>query len=336
MRIEQNYSLEHHNTFHIPARTRWFMEYDSEEELNRILRDEYFQECPALHIGGGSNLLFVNDYSGIIIHSAIKGISLTEETPGSVLLRVGAAECWDDVVAYAVSKGWGGVENLSHIPGETGAAAVQNIGAYGAEIADVIETVEAYNRLTFEKHVFTNEACRYGYRRSFFKENHHDPYIVTHVSLRLQKTPVYRCDYGNLRNALVGFEISLRTVRDAVIRVRRERLPEPEELGNAGSFFVNPVISGAQFEALNERFPEMPSYPLPDSCVKVPAGWLVEKCGFRGKRKGNAGVYEKQALVLVNCGGATGGEIATLAEDINLAVSDTFGITLVPEVRYVY
>ncbi|MDR1525760.1 MAG: UDP-N-acetylmuramate dehydrogenase, partial [Tannerella sp.] len=332
MRIEQNYSLEHHNTFHIPAKTRWFMEYENEAELVRILRDEYFRECISLHIGEGSNLLFINDFNGIILHSAIKGISVAEESSRSVLLRAGAAERWDDVVAYAVSKGWGGVENLSHIPGETGAAAVQNIGAYGMEIKDVVETVETYNQLTFEKRVFTGDECQYRYRHSFFKEDNHDPYIVTCVNLRLQKQPEYKLDYGGLRSALPGRGggVSLQAVRDAVIRIRRDKLPEPEELGNAGSFFVNPVIPGVQFRALKEQFPEMPSYPLPDDRVKTPAGWLVEKCGFKGKRQGPVGVYEKQALVIVNHGGATGREIAAFAETVSRAVDDTFGIKLVP------
>ncbi|MDR1115707.1 MAG: UDP-N-acetylmuramate dehydrogenase [Tannerella sp.] len=336
MRIERNYSLKHHNTFHIPAETRWFVEYENEEELDRILRDEYFQECISLHIGEGSNLLFINDYDGIIIHSMIKGISLADEASESVLLRVGAAERWDDVVAYAVSKGWGGVENLSHIPGETGAAAVQNIGAYGVEIKDVVETVETYNQLTFEKRIFTNEECHYRYRHSFFKENRRDPYIVTRVNLRLRKTPVYRLDYGNLRDALKDGEVSLPSVRDAVIRIRREKLPEPAELGNAGSFFMNPIISGAQFEALKAEFPDMPSYPLPDGRMKASAGWFIEKCGFKGKKHGNVGVYEKQALVIVNHGGATGSEIVAFADVIGQAVNDKFGIMLVPEVRYVY
>ena len=184
MRIEQNYSLAEHNTFHLPVKTRWFMEYASEEELGRILRDEYFQECFSLHIGGGSNLLFINDFNGIILHSCIKGITCVKETDSEVFLRVGAAEVWDEVVAYAVSRGWGGIENLSLIPGETGAAAVQNIGAYGVEIKDVIESVEAYNQLTFEKRVFSREECAYGYRDSFFKDEQHDPYIVTYVTLR--------------------------------------------------------------------------------------------------------------------------------------------------------
>lgn len=310
------------------------MEYENEEELERILKDEYFQECLSLPIGEGSNLLFVNDFNGIVFHSQIKGITVAEETQETVLLRVGAAEHWDDVVAFAVSKGWGGIENLSHIPGEAGAAAVQNIGAYGAEIKDVIETVEAYNQLTFEKKRFANAQCQYGYRHSYFKETDHDPYIVTYINLRLQKNPQYKLDYGNLTDALKGRELSLSTVRDAIIEVRRNKLPEPEELGNAGSYFMNPVIPQMQFDELKNAYPHMPSYPVGDH-VKVPAGWLIEQCGFKGKREGNVGVYEKQALIIVNHGGATGDEVATFAESIRQSVYKTFGISLTPEVRYV-
>jgi UDP-N-acetylmuramate dehydrogenase len=246
MRIEQNYSLEKHNTFHLPVKTRWFMEYETEEELQRILHDEYFQECLSLHIGGGSNLLFINDYNGIIIHSRIKGISISAETDEYVSLRVGAAEIWDDVVAYAVLKGWGGIENLSLIPGEAGAAAIQNIGAYGMEIKDVIESVEAYNQLTFEKRTFTNTDCEYGYRNSYFKN---DPHIITYITLRLSKNPSFSVNYGNLKEELTKYpEVTLETIREAVITIRRQKLPDPEVLGNAGSFFMNPIITAEHFE----------------------------------------------------------------------------------------
>ena len=216
MRIEENYSLEKHNTFHLPVKARWFMEYTNEEELGRIFRDEYFQECLSLHIGSGSNLLFINDFNGVILHSQIKGISVAKETDDSVLLRIGAAEKWDDVVAYAVSKGWGGIENLSGIPGEVGAAAVQNIGAYGTEIKDVVETVETYNQLSFEKRMFTNEECLYSYRDSFFKNEHNDPHIVTYVNIRLSKKPRFSVNYGNLKEELAKYpKITLQAVRDA-------------------------------------------------------------------------------------------------------------------------
>ena len=335
MRIEQNYSLKDHNTFHLPAKTRWFMEYENEEELERILRDEYFQECLSLPVGEGSNLLFINDFDGIVLHSQIKGMVVLEDTPETVLLRIGAAEHWDDVVAYVVSQGWGGIENLSHIPGEAGAAAVQNIGAYGVEIKDIIETVEAYNQLTFEKKRFTNAECRYGYRHSYFKETDCDPYIVTYICLRLQKKPQFKLDYGNLTGALKGREISLQAVREAVIEVRRCKLPEPEELGNAGSYFMNPVVPQVQYYDLKNKYADIPSYPAAEGFIKIPAGWLIEQCGFKGKKYGNVGVYENQALIIVNYGGATGDEIATFAETIRHSVHEKFGILLVPEVRYV-
>jgi UDP-N-acetylmuramate dehydrogenase len=335
MKIEQNFSLLDYNTFRVKAKTRWFMEYSDEDELLRILRDEYFRECLSLHIGSGSNLLFVNNFNGIILHSRIKGIELADETADEVLLRIGAAELWDDVVSFAVSKGWGGIENLSLIPGETGAAAVQNIGAYGMEIKDVIDTIEAYNQLTNEKRIFKNHECKYAYRHSFFKEIDHDPYIVTYVTLRLQKHPAFKTDYGNLCEALKDSELSLSSVRDAVIEIRRKKLPDPAELGNAGSFFMNPVESAEKFGELKALYPEIPSYPAGEGRVKIPAAWLIERCGFKGMRVGNVGVYDKQALIIVNHGNATGDEIATFADTIINTVNEKFGITLTPEVRYV-
>lgn len=312
------------------------MEYNTEEELERILRDEYFQETVSLHIGSGSNLLFIDDYFGIILHSAIKGISLVEETDDSVLLRIGAAEMWDDVVAYAVSEGWSGIENLSHIPGESGAAAIQNIGAYGVEIKDVIETVETYNQLSFEKKIFTNEKSQYAYRYSYFKNEHNEPHIITHINIRLSKKPSFSLQYGNLNEVLAGYnDITLSNIREAVIAIRKQKLPEPEDIGNAGSFFMNPVISVQQFEKLKNNYPEIPSFPAGDNNVKVPAAWLIEQCGFKGKSHGEVGVYEKQALILVNLGNANGHEIALFAESIRMAVADRFGIELIPEVKYV-
>ncbi len=335
MRIEKNYSLKEHNSFRLPVKTRWFMEYESEEELRRILQDEYFQECLSLHIGEGSNLLFINDFDGVILHSAIKGIEVVEETAECVLLRVGAAEHWDDVVAYAVSKGWGGIENLSHIPGETGAAAVQNIGAYGVEIKDVIVSVEAYNQLTIKKKIFSNEECEYGYRDSFFKKKDCDPYILTYVNMRLKKNPEYQLNYGNLETVLKDKTLSLQTIRDAVISLRSSKLPDTEELGSAGSFFMNPIIPEEQFREIQACYPEVPSYPATEGHQKIPAGWLIEQCGFKGRRKENVGVYEKQALVIVNYGEASGNEIAMFAEEVSGAVNDKFAIRLVPEVKYI-
>jgi UDP-N-acetylmuramate dehydrogenase len=336
VKIEENYSLENKNTFHLPVKARWFMEYESESELEKILQDEYFQELLSLHIGSGSNLLFLNDFNGIILHSAIKGITKVQETADEIVLRIGAAEIWDDVVAYAASKGWGGIENLSLIPGETGAAAVQNIGAYGVEIKDVIETVEAYNQLTFEKHVFTQEECRYEYRHSFFKDEQHDPYIIMYVTLRLKKQPVFNLEYGDLKQTLASCDpLTPEKVRNAVMNIRRKKLPDPDELGNAGSFFMNPTVSQSQLEQLKQSHPSIPFYPAKDGNAKLSAGWLIDQCGLKGKRFDTVGVYEHQALVIVNFGGATGNEIALLAEHIRDEVNRRFGVLLTPEVKYI-
>ncbi|MDR1402111.1 MAG: UDP-N-acetylmuramate dehydrogenase [Tannerellaceae bacterium] len=336
MRIEENYSLLTHNTFRLPVKTRWFMEYDNEEELGRILRDEYFQECISLHIGCGSNLLFINDYRGVILHSRIKGIRLMEENEQTATLRIGAAERWDDVVAYAVSKGWGGIENLSHIPGEAGAAAIQNIGAYGVEIQDVIERVEACGQLSFGKRIFTKDECQYGYRYSFFKNEQNDPYIVTHIVIRLNKKPVYTLQYGRLAETLARWPVlTPARVRDAVIAIRKEKLPDPNQTGNAGSFFTNPFITRRHFDKLTAQYPGIPCYPAGGDKVKIPAAWLIEQCGLKGKNHGQVGVYHKHALALVNLGDACGREIALMAESIRSAVKDRFDIELTPEVKYI-
>lgn len=336
MRIEENYSLLAYNTFHLPVKARWFMEYENEEELGRIVRDEYFQECISLHIGCGSNLLFINDYRGIILHSQIKGIQLMEENEDTALLRIGAAEIWDDVVACAVSKGWGGIENLSNIPGAAGAAAIQNIGAYGVEIKDVIESVEAYNQFSFEKRIFTKEECQYGYRYSFFKNEHNEPHIVTHILIRLNKKPVYALQYGELKETLAGYPaITLSHIREAVIAIRKEKLPDPGIIGNAGSFFTNPFITEQHFNKLKAQYPDMPYYPASNNQIKIPAAWLIEQCGFKGKNHGQVGVYGKHALALTNLGNANGHEIALVAESIRSAIKERFDVELTPEVKYI-
>lgn len=335
MRIEQNFSLEAYNTFHLKVKTRWFMEYDSEADLEKILHDEYYQECFSLHIGSGSNLLFLNDINGIILHSQIKGIEKVKEDDEYVYLRVGAAEKWDELVDFTVKKGWSGAECLSLIPGEVGAAAVQNIGAYGAEIKDLVENVEAWSKFSFQKKIFSNQDCHYAYRYSYFKDEQSEPYIVTYVTLRFVKHPVFNIRHGALHDALDGKELTPSVVRDAVIAIRQSKLPDPDVLGNAGSFFMNPMIPADQYASLLKQYPDIPCYPSEPGKVKVPAGWLIEHCGLKGKNYGNVGIYEKQALVLVNLGGATGDEIALFAESVRNLVQDRFGIDLRPEVKYV-
>ncbi|MDR2233416.1 MAG: UDP-N-acetylmuramate dehydrogenase [Tannerella sp.] len=333
MEFKQHYSLENLNTFQLPVIARWFVEYENEDALEVILNGSFFHEQRSLHIGRGSNMLFLNDFEGVILHSSMRTVVKVEETGNSVLLRIGAGKIWDDVVAVAADNGWWGIENLSLIPGETGAAAVQNIGAYGVEIKDVIETVVAYHKKTSEKRVFSNAECEYGYRRSVFKS---DNYIITYVFIRLQKNPVYHLDYGNLREVLGSTEaLTIKKVRDAVISIRRQKLPDPAKLPNAGSFFMNPIVTQDRFEQLHENYPDMPHFAVNNGNIKLSAGWLIEQCGLKGKRMGAVGTYEQNALVIVNHGGASGREIAKFASYIQQTVQQVFDIELTPEVKYV-
>jgi UDP-N-acetylmuramate dehydrogenase len=336
MRISENYSLLKHNTFHLDVKTRWFVEYENEEDLQKLLRDEYFFSQQFWHIGQGSNLLFLNDFNGVIVHSAIRGIEVLSEDEEYVRLKVGAAEDWDTFVAYCVGEGWGGIENLSLIPGEVGSSAFQNIGAYGVEASDSIEEVHAYSLQTGEKKLFTREECNYSYRHSFFKEEENRGlYYITHVVYRLNKHPQFHLDYGNVGNALAGKPVTLQTVREAIIAIRESKLPNPEIIGNAGSFFTNPYICIAHYEGLKKYYPDIPCYPVNDEVVKVSAAWLIDQCGLKGKTCGGAAIYEKQALIIVNQGNATGKDIADLAEIVCREVKKKFSIELQPEVNYI-
>lgn len=336
MKRFENYSLLTHNTFGMDVRAALFFEYDTNEELRALLNSKDFaRHNRFIHIGSGSNLLFGADYDGIVMHSAMRTIEKIAENDDHVLVRVGSGYVWDDFVAYCVNQGWAGVENLSAIPGEVGASAVQNIGAYGVEVKDVIATVEAM-ALDGTIRTFTNEECHYGYRDSVFKRELRGQYIITHVTYQLEKTPTYRLDYGDLRARVEAHgEPALQAVRDAVTSIRNSKLPDPHILGNAGSFFTNPVIPRTQYDTLKEKYPTMPSYPIDEEHVKVPAGWLIDSAGWKGKALGRAAVHDKQALVLVNLGGATGQEVMTLAEHICKDVYNIYGIHITPEVNYI-
>ena len=314
-----------------------FIEYDSVEELKQILRDYSLEGDRWLHIGAGSNLLFTGDYPGIVLHSCIRGFEVVAEDAETVIVRVGAGEVWDDFVAYAVSNEWYGAENLSLIPGEVGASAVQNIGAYGVEAKDLIVEVETIEVATGKERVFRNEECGYAYRESVFKLALKRQHIVTKVSYRLRKTRSYHLDYGNVRAELEksGCALTLSNVREGIIKIREAKLPDPKVQGNAGSFFMNPIIPYAQFEALSARYPQMPHYEVDAQRVKIPAAWMIDQCGWKGKQMGRAGVHHKQALVLVNLGGATGKEIIRLSEEIQKSVSDKFGVSISPEVNFI-
>lgn len=329
---KNNYSLLGHNTFGMDVRCRRFIEFISAEEaaetLPGIAKDDY------LLLGGGSNVLFTKDYEGTVIHSAIKGI---EEQPhgDSVVLRCGSGENWDGIVEYCVSRNYHGAENLSLIPGDVGASAVQNIGAYGAEVKDIIESVEAIEIATGKSFTFTKEKCQYSYRHSRFKTEWRNRFFITHVNYRLSLHFSPNLDYGNIRNILTEKGISVPTaaqLRDAIIEIRRTKLPDPNILGNAGSFFMNPIVAREQFDALFSSYPNIPHYQVDDTRVKIPAGWLIEQCGWKGKSLGRAAVHDKQALVLINKGGATGNDIVRLCESIRGDVLKKFGIEIKPEV----
>ena len=336
MKRYENYSLLAHNTFGMDVRAALFFEYDTVEELQTfLLSDDFTHRNRYIHIGSGSNLLFEGDYKGIVMHSALHTLEVVEETDDHVLVRVGSGYVWDDFVAYCVAQGWAGVENLSAIPGEVGASAVQNVGAYGVEVRDVIVQVEAM-ALDGSTRTFTNEECHYGYRDSVFKRELRGEYIITPVTYRLEKTPTYRLDYGDLRARVESCgEPTLKAVRDAVTAIRDSKLPDPRVLGNAGSFFTNPVIPQAQYDALKEKYPDMPSYPIDEEHVKVPAGWLIDHAEWKGKALGRAAVHDRQALVLVNLGGATGKEVMTLAERVCEDVYNKYGIRITPEVNFI-
>lgn len=339
MNIKEAYSLKAHNTFGIDAQADWFITYDNLEDLKRLISDEYFQQCRLLHIGSGSNLLFLTNYHGIVLQSLITSLEseVMDDEAGSVSLRVGAGMLWDDLVAYCVSQGYWGVENLSLIPGTVGAAAIQNIGAYGVEVSAVVVAVEAVHRRTGELRTFSNADCLYAYRYSVFKEVDMQDWIVVYVRMRLSRIAHPVLTYAGLEDELKdsSTQPSLEAIRSAVIRIRQSKLPETSELGSAGSFFMNPIVDLAEAERLLKVYPNMPTYPQAEGKVKLSAGWLIDQAGYKGCQRGRAGVYERQALVLVNLGGATGQEIAQLAEEIQQAVLQKYGVQLQPEVRYI-
>lgn len=333
MDVLSHFSLLLYNSFKIDVKSRWFVEYSSEEDLIELLKEDILKNNRFLHIGGGCNVLFMNDFDGVILHSGIKGIELIREDENFVYYRVGAGEVWDDFVRFVVEKNISGIENLSAIPGEVGATPIQNIGAYGVEVKDVISEVQAIEIKTGGKRVFSNEECAFGYRDSIFKQALKGQYIVTYVVYRLKKLAKYSLQYGNLSAEVEKYgAITLENIRKAVVAIRSEKLPDHKTIGNAGSFFMNPIISRSYFEVLQSTYPSIPHYSVSETEVKVPAGWLIEECGWKGKSHGNAAVHNKQALVLINKGNASGKEIMELASLIEKSVKEKFDITIHPEV----
>lgn len=337
--IEQNKDITSFTTFGIPVRARYFAEYSSEKELLKISRDQRFIDGPVLNIGGGSNLLFVGDYEGLVLHSAIKGIVRYDKDADTVFAIAGAGEKWTDFVDWTLEQGLAGVENLAGIPGEVGAAPVQNVGAYGVEVKDVVHTVECFDAVTRQVRCFTAAECRFAYRDSFFKHEGKGRYIVLRVSFRLRPDTAAHClEYGPLRDleSRLGHAPTIKEVADEIVAVRGMKLPDPSQLGSAGSFFKNPVVHNGHLEEIRVLTGEtLQGHPVSDKLTKVSAAWLIDHAGMKGCRFGGAEVYGKQPLVIVNRGNATSSDVVGLADKVRSAVRRKFLIDLNPEVNYI-
>ena len=334
--IEENVDIAPYTTFGISAKAESLAVFSSAEELKELLKKNTSRKTTVL--GGGSNVLFTQDYDGLILVNRIKGISVVEENEEEILVKVGAGENWHEFVLHCIEKGWGGVENLSLIPGSVGASPMQNIGAYGIEIKDVFQELSALNIETFKEETFNHAQCEFGYRESVFKRALKGKYIITSVTYRLTKKPKLNTSYGAIENELERKNITSPTIKDvsdAVIAIRRSKLPDPKEIGNAGSFFKNPVVKKEVLEKIQSEYPDAPHYPIDEYHVKVPAGWLIDTAGWKGKRFGSYGVHVNQALVLVNYDYAKGGDIYDLSQQILDDIQDKFGILLEREVNII-
>ncbi|RYY65036.1 MAG: UDP-N-acetylmuramate dehydrogenase [Chitinophagaceae bacterium] len=336
--IRENYSLRNCNTFGIEANARYYAEFASTEELESLLQEPPVRDAGKLLVlGGGSNILFTGDVDGTVLRNNIGGIDTVGEDAEFVYVRAGAGVNWHQFVLHCLAQGYAGVENLSLIPGSVGASPMQNIGAYGVEIKDVFHELEALHIAHRARRTFDAEACAFGYRESVFKNKYKGQYIITSVTYQLRKQPVFHTEYGAIRQELEAMgvtELSIGAIAQAVINIRTSKLPDWHETGNAGSFFKNPQVTLDKYAELKTAYPSIPAYPQ-ESGMKLAAGWLIEQCGWKGYREGDAGCYPKQALVLVNYGKATGGEIFALSEKIIGSVQDKFGVLLEREVNIV-
>ena len=338
MIVQTNVQLKPYNTFGIEATAQYFTEVSTIEQLQQILQHPDYQHTPRLILGGGSNLLLTKDFEGIVIKINIKGIEIVKQDTEHVWLKSGAGVMWHELVMHCVNENYAGIENLSLIPGTVGAAPMQNIGAYGIEIKEVFEELQALEISTGNIKVFNKEECQFGYRESIFKHSAKGKYVIINVTFKLNKNPIFHMEYGAIKDTIAEMGVntlSIKAISDAVIHIRQSKLPNPAEIGNAGSFFKNPEISKEQFDALKAQYPTIPSYPISETIVKVPAGWLIEQAGWKGQRFGNVGVHARQALVLVNYGGGKGNEIKELSQNIQASVQDKFGILLSPEVNFI-
>lgn len=338
MLLQKDVSLEHLNTFGIKAQARYYVRINDLQTLHNILLNKVLQPLPQLILGEGSNLLLLNNFKGIVIHMAISGIATIGEDNAHVWVKAGAGVNWHALVLHCVDQGYAGIENLSLIPGTAGAAPIQNIGAYGVALSDVFESLEAMEAHSGAVHTFYNKDCAFGYRDSIFKNTLKAQYIILNVTLKLHKQPTFQTSYGTLQSTLKNMNVqalSIKAISEAVIHIRKSTLPDPALLGNAGSFFQNPIITRQQFEHLKRTHPNLPGYTQSDGQVKVPAAWLIERCGWKGTTRAGIGVHKQQALVLVNYGHGTGQAIYQLAQDIQQAVAKRFMIEIKPEVNII-
>lgn len=333
--MQSNVSLKKYNTFGIDVKADFFYKIKSIKELQEVLLEV---KSPLFILGGGSNILLTKDVKSCVLKNELRGISIVEDAKNEVLVAVRSGENWHRFVLWCIDKGLGGIENLSLIPGTVGAAPIQNIGAYGVELQDVFVKLEALSLKTGELKVFTKEDCRFGYRESIFKQELKGEYFITKVFILLKKEPDINIRYGAIQEVLQSKNIQYPTIKDvsdAVISIRQSKLPDPKVLGNSGSFFKNPTLPKTEFLELQKKFPDIVFYELPEKKVKIPAGWLIEKAGWKGKKIGNTGSHAHQSLVLVNYGNATGEEVKKLSDDIISSISEMFGIQLSREVNIV-
>ena len=339
MKDIKNYSLKAHNTFGIDAKCARFLEYEDAMEAVKVAKILRESKMPYIIIGGGSNLLLTKDFDGIVVRSGIKGYEFDKGfMPYDYRMTCGSGEVWDDMVAKSIEAGYYGMENLSLIPGDVGASAVQNIGAYGVEAKDLILCIWVIHIPSGKLMTIDNEDCEYSYRQSRFKKDWKNRFLITGVTYALSREFHPHLDYGNIRSELERKGIAKPTaqqLRDTIIEIRNAKLPDPKVLGNAGSFFMNPIVTRARYEKLAALYPDMPHYKVDSRHEKIPAGWMIDQCGWKGKSLGRAGVHDKQALVLVNRGGATGTEIVALCEAIQKDVKSKFGIDIHPEVNII-
>ena len=343
MQILENISLKPYNTFAIDARSKFFNTFSSPAELEDYVM--LYSQYPIFILGGGSNILFTGNYDGTVLKNEIKGIELMHEDVDYVYVKVGAGENWHQFVLHCIEHHWAGVENLSLIPGNVGAAPIQNIGAYGVELDDVFWSLEAFHMIERRLYTFTSTDCEFGYRDSIFKSKYKSEFAILSVTFQLKKKPVFHTSYGAITEELdkMGVkELNIKAISDAVIKIRMSKLPDPAQIPNAGSFFKNPEVPAEKYEELKSEFPDIVAYPLVKGTVKLAAGWMIEQCGpdkigtsWKGYRRGDAGCHAKQALVLVNYGNATGQEIYDLSEEILQSVQKKFGVTLEREVNII-